>query len=63
MTPPDMIWSQMQSIADDLAIKAAKTGMLGNAETVALVAKGLQNFDFGKYGRSGNGCERWRKAA
>lgn len=49
MTPPDMIWSQMQSIADDLDIKATKTGMLGNAETVALVAKGLQNFDFGKY--------------
>lgn len=47
MLPPDMVMAQLQSVADDLAIRAVKTGMLGDAATVKTVAQGLQQFNFG----------------
>ncbi|WKY79487.1 bifunctional hydroxymethylpyrimidine kinase/phosphomethylpyrimidine kinase [Leuconostoc lactis] len=47
MLPQDMVMAQLQSVADDLAIRAVKTGMLGDAATVETVAQGLQQFDFG----------------
>jgi len=43
----DMVMAQLQSVADDLAIRAVKTGMLGDAATVKTVAQGLQQFNFG----------------
>lgn len=47
MLPPDMVMAQLQSVADDLAIRAVKTGMLGDAATVETVAQGLQQFNSG----------------
>lgn len=47
MITPDMVMAQLQAVADDLAIRAVKTGMLGDADTVHTVAKALQQFDFG----------------
>ncbi|CAH0416100.1 bifunctional hydroxymethylpyrimidine kinase/phosphomethylpyrimidine kinase [Periweissella fabaria] len=42
-----IIEQQFASIADDLAIKAVKTGMLGDREHVEVVAKALANYDLG----------------
>lgn len=47
MMTPDIVMAQLQSVADDLQIRAVKTGMLGDAATVRTVAKALQQFDFG----------------
>lgn len=43
----ELISAQFKSIADDLAIRAVKTGMLGDAEHVRLVAQELAKYDFG----------------
>lgn len=40
--PPDFIRQQIDAVAGDFAISAAKTGMLNNRETVEAVAKALQ---------------------
>ncbi|MCM0599356.1 bifunctional hydroxymethylpyrimidine kinase/phosphomethylpyrimidine kinase [Periweissella fabalis] len=44
---PQIIEQQFASIADDLAIRAVKTGMLGDQQHVEIVAKALANYDFG----------------
>jgi hydroxymethylpyrimidine/phosphomethylpyrimidine kinase len=39
--PPDFIAAQMDAVFSDLAVGAAKIGMLGNADVIAAVAAGL----------------------
>ncbi|CAH0418145.1 bifunctional hydroxymethylpyrimidine kinase/phosphomethylpyrimidine kinase [Periweissella ghanensis] len=43
----NIIEQQFASIADDLAIKAVKTGMLGDREHVEIVAAALAKYDLG----------------
>lgn len=45
--PPKMITAQFTSIADDLDIRACKTGMLADVPTVKTVVENLQRHDFG----------------
>lgn len=45
--PKKMIDEQFASLADDLAIKACKTGMLADAEHVDIVVDNLKKYDFG----------------
>ena len=49
MLTPDIILKQLQSIVADLDIRAVKTGMLGDPETVGVVADALKSYNFGKY--------------
>ncbi|WP_125711150.1 bifunctional hydroxymethylpyrimidine kinase/phosphomethylpyrimidine kinase [Companilactobacillus zhongbaensis] len=46
---PKMIDQQFDSIHDDFAIKACKTGMLADAEHVELVYNNLKKYDFGPF--------------
>jgi hydroxymethylpyrimidine/phosphomethylpyrimidine kinase len=41
---PEIIRGQIQAVIEDLGVDAIKIGMLGTAETVALVAEGLDAF-------------------
>ena len=45
--PPVVITQQFASLAADFKINACKTGMLADAEHVAVVAENLRRFDFG----------------
>ncbi|MDK1718760.1 bifunctional hydroxymethylpyrimidine kinase/phosphomethylpyrimidine kinase [Dellaglioa algida] len=45
--PAKIINEQFTSIADDLAIKACKTGMLADSEHVSIVVENLKKYDFG----------------
>lgn len=45
--PKQLIDEQFASLADDLAIKAAKTGMLADAEHVKIVVENLHKYRFG----------------
>lgn len=45
--PKKIIDEQFASLADDLAIKACKTGMLADAEHVDIVVDNLKKYDFG----------------
>ena len=45
--PPDFIALQADTLAADIDVTAAKTGMLGDAVTVATVVAILQNHEFG----------------
>ncbi|WEV43566.1 bifunctional hydroxymethylpyrimidine kinase/phosphomethylpyrimidine kinase [Lactobacillus sp. ESL0684] len=47
LLPLEMIDAQCAALADDLDIRACKTGMLGDAEHVHQVAVNLQKYDFG----------------
>ncbi|QBO37418.1 bifunctional hydroxymethylpyrimidine kinase/phosphomethylpyrimidine kinase [Periweissella cryptocerci] len=47
LMPLAFVSQQFASIADDLAIKAVKTGMLGDASHVRLVAQELRKYNFG----------------
>ncbi|MGR8809306.1 bifunctional hydroxymethylpyrimidine kinase/phosphomethylpyrimidine kinase [Leuconostoc citreum] len=47
MITPDMIMAQLSAVADDLKIRAVKTGMLGDTATVETVAKAMTKFNFG----------------
>ncbi|MGX7051729.1 bifunctional hydroxymethylpyrimidine kinase/phosphomethylpyrimidine kinase [Leuconostoc palmae] len=49
MITPEMIMAQLKAIADDLKIIAFKTGMLGNSDTVKIVAEAIKQFDFGEF--------------
>ena len=44
VTPPANLRAQLQALADDLPAAALKTGMLGDASVVALVAEYLERF-------------------
>lgn len=45
--PPDFIARQIDAVAADLAVTAVKTGMLGDAATVAAVCDGLERHRLG----------------
>ncbi|MDO4669951.1 MAG: bifunctional hydroxymethylpyrimidine kinase/phosphomethylpyrimidine kinase [Aerococcus sp.] len=45
--PTEIINQQFQALAEDLTIKAAKTGMLANREVVETVANNYRKYDFG----------------
>ena len=45
--PTKIIDEQFEALAEDLAIKACKTGMLADVERVRAVVKNLKKFDFG----------------
>ncbi|WP_125704740.1 bifunctional hydroxymethylpyrimidine kinase/phosphomethylpyrimidine kinase [Lacticaseibacillus daqingensis] len=47
LLPLDFIDHQFDALADDLKIRAAKTGMLANADMIKTVAKNLKKYDFG----------------
>lgn len=47
MITPEMVMAQLQAVADDLQIRAVKTGMLGDTATVETVAKAVRAFNFG----------------
>lgn len=47
LLPPTIIEQQFASINDDLAIRAVKTGMLGDKLHVEMVATALEKYDFG----------------
>ncbi|MCS7107018.1 MAG: bifunctional hydroxymethylpyrimidine kinase/phosphomethylpyrimidine kinase [Acidilobaceae archaeon] len=44
--PPEMVIAQVEAIADDLGVDAAKTGMLSNAEIIVAVAKVVDKYSF-----------------
>ncbi|WP_125706415.1 bifunctional hydroxymethylpyrimidine kinase/phosphomethylpyrimidine kinase [Lacticaseibacillus daqingensis] len=45
--PPALIDAQFAALADDLAIRACKTGMLADVPTVQAVVANLKRYDFG----------------
>lgn len=45
LAPTEMIAAQMSAIRDDIEIRAVKIGMLGTAEIIDCVAKGLDGLD------------------
>ncbi|AST84462.1 bifunctional hydroxymethylpyrimidine kinase/phosphomethylpyrimidine kinase [Latilactobacillus sakei] len=45
--PLELVTKQFESLAADFKIRACKTGMLADAEHVAVVAQNLRRFDFG----------------
>ncbi|MCX8196196.1 MAG: bifunctional hydroxymethylpyrimidine kinase/phosphomethylpyrimidine kinase [Acidilobaceae archaeon] len=44
--PPEMVISQVEAIADDLGVDAAKTGMLSNSDIIRAVAKVVDKYSF-----------------
>ncbi|MET1128245.1 MAG: bifunctional hydroxymethylpyrimidine kinase/phosphomethylpyrimidine kinase [Thermoproteota archaeon] len=44
--PPDVVVAQIEAVADDLGIDAAKTGMLSNADIIRAVAKTVDRYGF-----------------
>ncbi|MDR0899709.1 MAG: bifunctional hydroxymethylpyrimidine kinase/phosphomethylpyrimidine kinase [Lactobacillaceae bacterium] len=46
--PQDFIDEEFKVIAEDFEVRAAKTGMLGDAQTIKTVIKNLKQYDFGK---------------
>lgn len=44
--PPEMVIAQIEAVADDLGVNAAKTGMLSNAEIIRAVAKAVDRYGF-----------------
>lgn len=46
--PPEMVTRQLESVATDIGIDAAKTGMLSNAALIEAVASGIERFSIHK---------------
>ena len=44
--PPSMVRKQIECVADDMGIDAAKTGMLSNASIIKAVAKTVEKYAF-----------------
>jgi hydroxymethylpyrimidine/phosphomethylpyrimidine kinase len=44
----DMIVAQIKAVAQDIGIDAVKVGMLGDAETISVVARAIEEFAAGK---------------
>uniref|UniRef100_UPI002ED709C3 Phosphomethylpyrimidine Kinase n=1 Tax=synthetic construct TaxID=32630 RepID=UPI002ED709C3 len=44
LLPPELVYAQIQAVAEDLPIHAAKTGALGNAAIVEAVAEAVRRF-------------------
>jgi hydroxymethylpyrimidine/phosphomethylpyrimidine kinase len=48
--PPEIVAAQIESVADDIGVLAAKTGMLANAEIIEAVAKACDRVHIGRDG-------------
>jgi hydroxymethylpyrimidine kinase/phosphomethylpyrimidine kinase len=44
--PPEMVVAQIEAVADDIGVDAAKTGMLSNKEIIRAVAKTIDRYGF-----------------
>ncbi len=44
--PPEMVLAQIEAVADDLGVDAAKTGMLSNSDIIRAVAKAVDRYGF-----------------
>ncbi len=44
--PPDIVVSQIEAVADDIGVDAAKTGMLSNSNIIRAVAKTIDKYSF-----------------
>jgi len=44
--PPDIVVAQIEAVADDLGVDAAKTGMLSNSDIIRAVAKTVKKYGF-----------------
>jgi hydroxymethylpyrimidine/phosphomethylpyrimidine kinase len=49
--PADVVAAQIETVADDIGVQAAKTGMLANAEIITAVAKACDRVHIGQGGR------------
>lgn len=49
--PPEVVAAQIEAVADDIGVLAAKTGMLATAEIIAAVAKACDKVHIGRTGR------------
>jgi hydroxymethylpyrimidine/phosphomethylpyrimidine kinase len=48
--PPDVVAAQIETVADDIGVQAAKTGMLATAEIIEAVAKACDRVHIGREG-------------
>jgi hydroxymethylpyrimidine/phosphomethylpyrimidine kinase len=48
--PPEVVAAQIETVADDIGVLAAKTGMLATAEIINAVAKACDRVHIGRYG-------------
>lgn len=48
--PPDVVAAQIETVADDIGVQAAKTGMLATAEIIEAVAKACDRVHIGRDG-------------
>jgi len=44
--PPEMVVAQIEAVADDIGVDAAKTGMLSNSEIIKAVASAVKKYGF-----------------
>ncbi len=49
--PADTVAAQIETVAEDIGVQAAKTGMLANAEIITAVAKACDRVHIGRTGR------------
>ncbi len=49
--PADVVAAQIEAVADDIGVQAAKTGMLATADVIAAVAKACDKVHIGRDGR------------
>lgn len=49
--PADTVAAQIETVAEDIGVQAAKTGMLANAEIITAVAKACDRVHIGRAGR------------
>src|SRR5262245_31813035 len=52
VVPAEVVAAQIETVADDIGVKAAKTGMLATAEVIAAVAKACDKVGIGRDGRT-----------
>ncbi|MCK2237899.1 MULTISPECIES: bifunctional hydroxymethylpyrimidine kinase/phosphomethylpyrimidine kinase [unclassified Crossiella] len=50
--PPETVAAQIEVVATDIGVQAAKTGMLANAEIITAIAKAVDKVGIGRDGRS-----------
>ncbi|GAA2789585.1 bifunctional hydroxymethylpyrimidine kinase/phosphomethylpyrimidine kinase [Crossiella cryophila] len=50
--PPETVAAQIEVVATDIGVQAAKTGMLANAEIITAIAKACDTVGIGRDGRS-----------
>lgn len=48
--PPEVVAAQIETVADDIGVQAAKTGMLATADIIAAVAEACDRVHIGRHG-------------